>query len=195
MKILVTGIAGFIGYHLARRLAAQGEDVTGIDTINDYYDVGLKYGRLADLGFPTAAIIGNSTPNPTAKLQSVLYPNLNFCRMDLTDAEALRSLFAAERFDLVVNLAAQAGVRYSLTNPQAYIDSNIQGFLNILEGARAFPVRRLVYASSSSVYGLDTVQPFSETSAADRPASLYAATKRANELMAHSYAHLYGIPA
>jgi UDP-glucuronate 4-epimerase len=187
MKILVTGIAGFIGYHLARRLAAQGETVTGIDTINDYYDVGLKYGRLADLGFPVAG-------NPAEALQSARYPGLNFRKMDLTDAEALGSLFAAEHFDLVVHLAAQAGVRYSLTNPQAYIDSNIQGFLNILEAVRAFPVPHLVYASSSSVYGLDTVQPFSETSAADRPASLYAATKRANELMAHSYAHLYGIP-
>jgi UDP-glucuronate 4-epimerase len=187
MKVLVTGIAGFIGCHLAGRLAAQGETVTGIDNINDYYDTDLKYGRLADLGFQAAA--------GPARIQSTRYPALSFRKIDLTDAGAIQSLFAAGQFDLVVHLAAQAGVRYSLTNPQAYIDSNIQGFLNILEAARAFPVRHLVYASSSSVYGLDTAQPFSEASAADRPASLYAATKRANELMAHSYSHLYGIPS
>ncbi|MDR2176729.1 MAG: NAD-dependent epimerase/dehydratase family protein [Treponema sp.] len=187
MKILVTGIAGFIGHCLAGRLAAGGETVIGIDNINDYYDVDLKYGRLADLGFQAAA--------GSVRSQSARYPSLSFCKMDLADAEALRSLCAAERFDLVLHLAAQAGVRYSLTNPHAYIASNVQGFLNILEAVRAFPVKHLVYASSSSVYGLDTIQPFSENSAADRPASLYAATKRANELMAHSYAHLYGIPS
>jgi UDP-glucuronate 4-epimerase len=189
MKILVTGIAGFIGYHVASRLAARGETVIGIDNINDYYDVDLKYGRLADLGFPAAAISGQYGAVSTT------YPTLSFRRLDLAGAEALQSLFAAEQFDLVVHLAAQAGVRYSLTNPHVYITSNVQGFLNILEAIRAVPVKHLVYASSSSVYGLETVQPFSENSAADRPASLYAATKRANELMAHSYAHLYGIPS
>jgi UDP-glucuronate 4-epimerase len=187
MKILVTGIAGFVGCHLARRLAAQGETVTGIDNINDYYDTGLKYGRLADLGFQVVA--------GPEKIHSTRYPALSFCKMELTDAGAIQSLFAAERFDLVVHLAAQAGVRYSLTNPQAYITSNVQGFLNILEAVRAFPVQHLVYASSSSVYGLDSAQPFSEDSTADRPISLYAATKRANELMAYSYSHLYGIPS
>jgi UDP-glucuronate 4-epimerase len=187
MKILVTGIAGFIGCHLAARLAARGETVTGVDNINDYYDVDLKYGRLADLGFQAAA--------GSVELQSARYPNLSFRKLDLTDAEALRSLFAAERFDMALHLAAQAGVRYSLTNPQAYIASNVQGFLNILEAVRAFPVKHLVYASSSSVYGLDSAQPFSEDSAADHPVSLYAATKRADELMAYSYSHLYGIPS
>ena len=187
MKTLVTGIAGFIGSHLAGRLAARGETVTGIDNINDYYDVDLKHGRLADLGFQAVA--------GPAKIQSARYPSLSFRKMDLTDAGAVQSLFAAEQFDLVVHLAAQAGVRYSLTNPQAYITSNIQGFLTVLEAVRAFPVKHLVYASSSSVYGLDSAQPFSEDSAADHPVSLYAATKRANELMAHSYSHLYGIPS
>lgn len=187
MKVLVTGIAGFIGSHLAGRLAAQGEQVTGIDNINDYYDVDLKYGRLADLG--VQAVTGPARP------RSARYPSLSFCKMDLTDAGAVQSLFAAGQFDLVVHLAAQAGVRYSLTNPQAYIAGNVQGFLNILEAVRAFPVQHLVYASSSSVYGLDSAQPFSEDSPADHPVSLYAATKRANELMAYSYAHLYGIPS
>jgi UDP-glucuronate 4-epimerase len=171
VKILITGIAGFIGYHLAKRLAAQGDTIVGIDNINDYYDVNLKYGRLADLG-----------------------KSVTFHKMDLADSAALKALFKAEQFDIVVNLAAQAGVRYSLTNPDAYIASNIQGFLNVLEAARAFPVKHLVYASSSSVYGLSTAQPFAESNAADQPASLYAATKRANELLAHSYAHLYNIP-
>jgi UDP-glucuronate 4-epimerase len=175
LKVLVTGVAGFIGYHLAKRLAAQGDNVVGIDNLNDYYDVNLKQGRLADLG--------------TA---------ITFHKMDLARGEALKELFQAEQFDIVVNLAAQAGVRYSLTNPDTYISSNIQGFLNVLEAAKAvaqtFPVKHLVYASSSSVYGLNTIQPFTESSAADHPASLYAVTKRANELMAHSYAHLYSIP-
>jgi UDP-glucuronate 4-epimerase len=185
VNILVTGIAGFIGSHLAGRLAARGETVTGIDNINDYYDVELKYGRLGELGFQPAA--------GPAELRSARYPTLSFRKMDVTDAGAVQSLFAEGQFDLVLHLAAQAGVRYSLTNPQAYI-GNVQGFLNMLEAARAFPVKHLVYASSSSVYGADSAQPFSEGSPADRPVSLYAATKRANELMAHSYAHLYGIP-
>jgi UDP-glucuronate 4-epimerase len=191
MKILVTGAAGFIGYHAAKRLAVQGESVIGIDNLNNYYDVALKYGRLAELGFTNL----EDRPGPCiGPLQSSCYPNLLFVRMDLADAGALQALCAAECFDVIIHLAAQAGVRYSLINPDLYISSNIQGFLNILETVRWHPVRRLVYASSSSVYGLTRTVPFSETEAADRPASLYAATKRANELMAHSYAHLYGIP-
>lgn len=190
MKYLVTGAAGFIGYHLTRRLAAAGDEITGLDAINDYYDVGLKYGRLIDLGFENT----EGTSEDSGIMRSRKYPNLRFTRMALEDAERLKALFATESFDMVINLAAQAGVRYSLTNPGVYISSNIQGFLNILEAARAYPVKHLVYASSSSVYGLNTAQPFSESAPADHPASLYAATKRGNELMAHCYAHLYGIP-
>jgi UDP-glucuronate 4-epimerase len=193
MKILVTGMAGFIGYHLAGRLAARGDTVTGIDNLNDYYDVNLKYGRLAGLGFQITGESGNDSDS--GGIKSSKYPDVSFYKMDLTDGAALKDLFEAGRFDIVVNLAAQAGVRYSLTNPGAYIAGNIQGFLNVLEAARAFPVQHLVYASSSSVYGVNTIQPFSESGAADHPASLYAATKRANELMAHSYSHLYHIPA
>jgi UDP-glucuronate 4-epimerase len=189
MKILVTGAAGFIGYHLTKRLAERGETVFGIDSINDYYDVSLKYGRLAELGLRLRDKF------PDAVAGSATYPNVSFRRMDLADGAGLKALFAAERFDIVVNLAAQAGVRYSLVNPDAYITCNIQGFLNLLEAIRAHPVRHLVYASSSSVYGVDSVQPFSEAGAADHPVSLYGATKRANELMAHSYSHLFNIPA
>jgi UDP-glucuronate 4-epimerase len=189
MKILITGVAGFIGFHLAKRLVSMGRDVVGLDNINDYYDVRLKYGRLGELG------IEAREGQKSGLLQSSKYANFCFVKMDLEDAEGLTALCASEKFDTVVNLAAQAGVRYSLTNPHAYITSNIQGFLNVLEAVRAYPVKHLVYASSSSVYGLNTVQPFSESGAADHPASLYAATKRANELMAHSYSHLYGIPA
>jgi UDP-glucuronate 4-epimerase len=185
MKILITGIAGFIGFHLAKRLAERGDDIIGIDNINDYYDVRLKYGRLTELGISRSA---------NSKIVSSKYPALYFIRMDLSNAENLRSLYESENFDVVINLAAQAGVRYSLTNPDAYISSNIQGFLNVLEAAKAYPVKHLVYASSSSVYGINTIQPFAENGAADHPASLYAVTKRSNELMAHSYSHLYGIP-
>jgi UDP-glucuronate 4-epimerase len=188
MKVLITGAAGFIGYHLAKRLAKQGETVFGIDNINDYYDTALKYGRLAELGLRPKDGFTDGT------VGSLIYPQVSFRKMDLADGAALKALFAAERFDIVVNLAAQAGVRYSLVNPDAYIAGNIQGFLNILEAARAYPVRHLVYASSSSVYGINTIQPFSEAGPADHPASLYGATKRANELMAHSYSHLFNIP-
>lgn len=192
MKILITGIAGFIGYHLVKRLAIQGENIVGIDNINDYYDVNLKYSRLADLGLQ---INDKLKKYDTSKeIKSSLYPKLYFYKMDLSDAELIKSLFKEKQFDIVINLAAQAGVRYSLTNPDTYISSNIQGFLNILEAARANPVKHLVYASSSSIYGLNTVQPFSEKHAVAHPASLYAVTKLTNELMAHSYAHLYGIP-
>ncbi len=173
-KILVTGAAGFIGFHLSRRLLAAGHSVVGLDNMNDYYDVRLKEARLARL-----------TP----------HPNFRFVRQGLEEREKLHALFAAESFATVVNLAAQAGVRYSLTNPYAYIDSNIVGFVNLLEGCRHYGVRHLVYASSSSVYGANTAMPFSVHDNVDHPVSLYAATKKANELMAHTYSSLYGIPA
>ena len=173
MRILVTGAAGFIGYHLARRLAQYSYDIVCIDNISDYYDVELKQGRLKELS---------------------AFPCIRFIKMDICDAEQLNALFSADKFDLVLHLAAQAGVRYSIINPNVYISSNIQGFLNILEAAKLHSPRHLLYASSSSVYGLNTKAPFSEKDIAIRPASLYAATKLANEHMAHTYSHLYGIP-
>lgn len=188
MKILVTGTAGFIGYHLTRRLVSRGDEVVGLDSINDYYDVRVKHGRLEQLGLP---VPGRNDQEP---VPSSWVPNLRFVRMDLADKAGVSRLFETERFDRVVSLAAQAGVRYSLTHPDTYISSNVQGFLNLLEAARSYPVEHLVYASSSSVYGIDKLMPFGETGAADHPASLYAVSKRANELMAHSYSHLYGIP-
>jgi UDP-glucuronate 4-epimerase len=188
MKLLITGIAGFIAYHLAKRLAQNEQDIVGIDNVNDYYGVDLKYGRLADLGFPSDI----SADKPLA---SKTYPNIRFVKMDLADTAALKTLFEAERFDTVIHFAAQAGVRYSLKNPNAYIANNVQGFLNILESVRAYSVQHLVYASSSSVYGLNTIQPFSETQDCNCPTSLYAVSKKTNELMAHTYAHLYGIPS
>jgi UDP-glucuronate 4-epimerase len=188
MTILITGIAGFIGYHLAKQLAVSNNEIVGIDNINDYYDVTLKYGRLADLGIDARAI----TPGCVA--HSTRYSNLRFILLNIKD-DALKPLFQEYQFDYVIHLAAQAGVRYSLTNPNEYIASNVQGFLNILEATRAHPVKHLVYASSSSVYGINTIQPFVENNAADHPASLYAASKRSNELMAHCYAHLFGIPS
>ncbi|MHA7815662.1 MAG: NAD-dependent epimerase [Pseudohaliea sp.] len=175
MKILVTGIAGFIGFHVARALLARGDRVIGVDNLNDYYDVQLKRDRLAAL-------------NPGAGEQ------LETVELDIADAAALRSLVADEGPDAVIHLAAQAGVRYSLENPHAYTHSNINGFLSVLEACRHHPVKHLVYASSSSVYGLNAHLPFSVHDNVDHPVSLYAATKKANELMAHSYAHLYGIP-
>jgi len=193
MKILITGIAGFIGYHLAKRLAEQGETIVGIDNINDYYDVNLKYARLKDLGLNINDEIKKI--DCSAVFHSIKYSKISFYKMDLTNGSELKNLFKKEQFDIVINLAAQAGVRYSLTNPDTYISSNIQGFLNILEAVRANPVKHLVYASSSSVYGLNNKQPFSENDVTDNPASLYAVTKKENELMAHSYAHLYSIPS
>ena len=172
-KILVTGAAGFIGFHLAQRLLERGNEVTGLDNLNDYYDVRLKEARLR-------------------VLESL--PGFRFVRASLADRPVMEALFAGERFDMVVNMAAQAGVRYSLENPHAYIDSNVVGFLNILEGCRHNDVKHLVYASSSSVYGANTTVPFSEHHPVAHPVSLYAATKRSNELMAHTYAHLYGLP-
>jgi UDP-glucuronate 4-epimerase len=173
MKILITGAAGFIGAHLAKRLLEQEVNVVGIDNLNNYYDVKLKQARLA-------------------WLQD--YPQFRFYQLDLADRVEIAKLFAKEQFTKVVNLAAQAGVRYSLENPQSYVDSNLVGFANILEGCRQQQVKHLVFASSSSVYGLNTKMPFSIHDNVDHPISLYAATKKANELMAHTYAHLYGLP-
>lgn len=172
-RVLVTGAAGFIGYHLADRLLARGDDVIGLDSLNDYYDVRLKEARLERLA---------------------VNPSFTFIKANLADRAALEGLFARERPVLVVNLAAQAGVRYSLTNPHAYAEANVTGFLNILEGCRHGEVQHLVYASSSSVYGANTRLPFSVEDNVDHPLSLYAASKKANELMAHSYAHLYNVP-
>ena len=173
MKILVTGAAGFIGSKLMFTLSQRGDEVVGIDNLNDYYDVRLKQGRIAE--FCTGE-------------------RRRFIKMDIADKEALDALIAAEGFDAVVNLAAQAGVRYSITNPYAYLQSNLVGFLNILEACRHWPVKHLVFASSSSVYGLNAKVPYSEDDKVDNPVSLYAASKKSNELMAHSYAKLYGIP-
>jgi UDP-glucuronate 4-epimerase len=189
MKILVTGTAGFIGFHLANRLAGRGDEVVGIDSINDYYDVRLKYARLKEAGISEEKIeYGKS-------VTSSEYKNYHFIKLNLEDREKLHALFADEEFDAVCNLAAQAGVRYSIRNPYAYIDSNIVGFLNILEGCRQYSVDNLCFASSSSVYGLNSKVPFSTRDNADHPVSLYAATKKADELMAHTYSHLYGIKA
>lgn len=173
MRILVTGAAGFIGYHVARALCARGDEVVGTDNLNDYYDVSLKEARLKEL-------------EP--------FNNFRFVRLDLADRGGMAELFKRERFDRVVHLGAQAGVRYSLENPHAYVDSNLVGFMNILEGCRHNEIEHLVYASSSSVYGANETTPFSEDHNVDHPVSLYAATKRGNEAMAHSYAHLYGLP-
>jgi len=169
---LVTGAAGFIGFHVARKLLDRGDAVLGLDNLNAYYDVSLK----------------------EARLKLLAHPNFRFVKLDLADREGMRHLFETERFDAVIHLAAQAGVRYSLENPHAYADSNLVGFLHVLEGCRRAKVAHLVYASSSSVYGANVEAPFSVEHRVDHPVSLYAATKKANELMAHSYSHLYGIP-
>ena len=191
MKILVTGAAGFIASKISYLLAERGDEVVGIDNINDYYDVRLKYGRLHELGID--AELNEYELNK--EYQSSRFPNLRFIRMGLEDKESIDALFAKEKFDKVINLAAQAGVRYSITNPYAYLTSNLVGFLNILEACRNNPVKHLLFASSSSVYGLNTKAPFSEDDKVDSPVSLYAASKKSNELMAHSYSKLYGIPA
>lgn len=190
MKILVTGAAGFIGFHTVLRLLARGDEVVGIDNINDYYDVRLKFGRLKECGInpEEAARQGEETTSQT-------HPKYRFLRLDITDRQAVADLFKREKFNRVIHLAAQAGVRYSLVNPQAYIDSNIGGTLNILEGCRHNSAEHLVYASSSSVYGLNETMPFSTADSVDHPVSLYAATKKSNELMAHSYSKLYNLPA
>jgi len=188
MKILVTGAAGFIGFHFVRKLLERGDEVVGIDSINDYYDPQLKYARLSECG------IGAAAEEWAREVRSKRYGSYRFIRMKLEDRSALERLFSAECFDRVVNLAAQAGVRYSLENPHAYIESNVVGFLNLLECVRHYPVKHFVYASSSSVYGGNTKTPFSESDRVDSPVSLYAATKKSNELMAHVYSKLYGIP-
>ncbi|MFW5803695.1 MAG: NAD-dependent epimerase [bacterium] len=185
MKILVTGMAGFIGFHLTRKLLVEGHEVMGLDNINDYYDVALKYDRLSQLGFDQDSFEYG---------KRLRREKVAFVRMDLTDKEHLFRLFEDEQFDKVCNLAAQAGVRYSLTHPYAYLDSNMTGFLNILEACRHNDVKHLVYASSSSVYGLNETMPFSTSHNVDHPISLYAASKKSNELMAHTYSYLYQLP-
>ena len=183
-KVLVTGAAGFIGHHLSKLLVSNGYDVVGLDNINDYYDQRLKLARLRDMGIETDSIPENE----------IVEGDIDFIKLDLTDKDGVRELFATQKFDFVVNLAAQAGVRYSLINPHSYVDSNITGFLNILEACRAYPVQHLVYASSSSVYGLNESVPFKTSDHTDHPLAMYAASKKANEMMAHSYSQLYGIP-
>ena len=187
--ILVTGAAGFIGYHLCKSLLEAGHKVIGLDNINDYYDVNLKYSRLQQLGIQREdaqvfGAINTSMPHGS---------HMQFIRLNLEDREELPKLFKTFNFDMVCNLAAQAGVRYSLENPEAYIDSNINGFLNVLECCRHHDVKRMAYASSSSIYGNSDKVPFNESDNVDKPISLYAATKKSNELMAHTYSHLYGI--
>ena len=187
MKILVTGTAGFIGYFLAKKLLERGDEVVGLDNINDYYDVNLKYARLNELGINKDEVKENQLTT------SSIYPKHKFVKMDLADTANIYRLFEEEKFDAVCNLAAQAGVRYSIQNPHAYIQSNVVGFMNILEACRHNDVKNLAYASSSSVYGLNKSQPFQTSDHTDHPVSLYAATKKSNEMMAHTYSHLYGI--
>lgn len=187
MKVLLTGSAGFIASFVARRLLERGDEVVGLDNINGYYDTALKYGRLKEAGIWEEEVDWYKlTPSHT-------YGKYRFIRMNLEDRQAMRMLFANEGFDAVVNLAAQAGVRYSITNPYAYVESNLDGFINVLEGCRHHQVGHLVYASSSSVYGLNADVPFSEKTSIAHPVSLYAASKKSNELMAHAYSQLYGI--
>jgi UDP-glucuronate 4-epimerase len=187
-KVLITGTAGFIGFHLANSLVAREYDVIGLDIINDYYDVNLKYGRLKEAGIEKDQIEYNKI------LKSDKYYNYKFIKLKLEDQDSINDLFKSEKFDFVVNLAAQAGVRYSLENPHAYISSNIVGYANILEACRHNSIKHLVYASSSSVYGLNTKMPFSTSDNVDHPISLYAASKKSNELMAHTYSYLFDLP-
>jgi UDP-glucuronate 4-epimerase len=188
IKVLVTGTAGFIGFHLAERLIKEGYEVYGLDVINDYYDINLKFARLEQHGIPRL-MVGFNQP-----IQSTKYNNYKFIRLDLADHDTIVNFMLEQKFDYVVNLAAQAGVRYSIDNPRAYTHSNIDGFLSVLEGARYSKVKHLIYASTSSVYGLNTEMPLSEDQKTDRPMAFYAATKKANELFAHSYSHLFDLP-
>ena len=188
MKILITGTAGFIGFHLANYLIQRGDEVVGLDSINDYYDINLKYTRLQTAGIEKEDIEYNKL------VPSSRHAKYSFIQLQLEDKGNLEKLFAAQQFDKVCNLAAQAGVRYSLSNPDAYINSNIVGFLNILECCRHNNVKHLAYASSSSVYGLNGKSPFATSDNVDHPISLYAASKKSNELMAHTYSHLFNIP-
>ncbi|MEM1325095.1 MAG: NAD-dependent epimerase [Bacteroidota bacterium] len=188
MKVLVTGTAGFIGFHVAQYLLDRGDEVVGLDRINDYYNLNLKFARLKATGIPMEEVQYNKL------IKSELHPNYRFVRINLEDASKVSRLFEQERFDMVVHLAAQAGVRYSIENPHTYIESNITGFINIVEACRHYPVQHLVYASSSSVYGANAKIPFHVDDNVDRPISLYAATKKSNELMAYTYSHLFNIP-
>lgn len=189
MKVLITGAAGFIGYHLSKRLLEMGVDVIGLDNLNDYYSVDLKYDRLELLGIEKAGM--NSLDS---LIKSQTFEHFSFFQCDLSDRTKIEELFEKQQFDVVINLAAQAGVRYSLENPHAYTSANVIGFLNILEGCKNHPVQHLIFASSSSVYGVNQKIPFEASDQSDHPVSLYAATKKSNELMAHAYAHLYNIP-
>ncbi len=188
MKILVTGSAGFIGFHLVNKLVIEGFEVVGLDSINDYYLTSLKYGRLTETGINKASINYNQI------VKSTSLPAYSFIQLKLEDKENLDELFLTQQFDMVVNLAAQVGVRYSITNPSAYINSNIVGFSNLIECCRNFKISHFVFASSSSVYGLNETIPFTTDQTVDHPISLYAATKKSNELMAHAYSHLYNLP-
>lgn len=189
VKVLVTGAAGFIGSRLVQALAERGDEVFGIDNINDYYDVRLKYARLREIG-----ITSKTSEMPFCKIiESSVFPNLRFMRMNIEEKQLLDNLFDEESFDKIVHLAAQAGVRYSITHPYSYMQSNLVGFLNVLEACRNYGVAQMVFASSSSVYGLNEKVPFNEEDIVDTPVSLYAASKKSNELMAHCYSKLYGM--
>ena len=188
IKVLVTGAAGFIGFHLINALLKQSYEVIGMDCINAYYDTTLKYNRLKECGIQQEFITENKL------IKSIVNPSYRFIKLDLTDRMNLACLFKQEQFDIVINLAGQAGVRYSIENPYAYIESNVTGFLNILENCRHHPIKHLLFASSSSVYGMNNHVPYNETDTTDQPVSLYAATKKADELMAYSYSTLYHIP-
>jgi UDP-glucuronate 4-epimerase len=191
MNLLITGAAGFIGSRTCEKLSDYGYNVTAVDNINDYYDTKLKHSRLAKLGISSNTLCNTAEVNYA---YSSCFPCLRFQKTDLCDNEGMNSLFKDGSYDIIYHLAAQAGVRYSLTNPQAYISSNIQGFINILELARHYQPEHLIYASSSSVYGLNTVTPFSENDPVNNPVSLYAATKRSSEIFAYTYSYLYSIP-
>ena len=188
MKILVTGSAGFIGFHLVNKLSERGFEVVGIDNLNDYYDVSLKLDRLKELGVDTSLLTEENKKIKSETISHVFY------KMDLCESSRLLNLFQEEKFDFVINLAAQAGVRYSIDKPEVYIKSNLVGFANLLEACRQNNIKHLVYASSSSVYGMNKTIPFVTSESTDHPMSLYAATKKSNELMAHTYSHLYNLP-